>query len=140
MFHDGINIILDIYDPLKTDFPFEDEQIYTNGEGFLIIYDVTKKYMLKTITKEIENIHKFKKVNDFPIVVVGNKIDLEDQREITFDEGKELVSKYPRVLFFESSAKENINVDDVFHALVGEIYEDKKSLLQPEEKKECLMM
>ena len=59
--------------------------------------------------KRIEKNNKEKS----PIIVVGNKCDLEDKRQVTYEEGKELADKN-ELLFFESSAKDGINVDDIF--------------------------
>ena len=49
-----------------------------------------------------------------PVVVVGNKCDLENERNVTYEEGQELTKKLGEtVFFFEASAKNNINVDEV---------------------------
>ena len=47
------------------------------------------------------------------IVLVGNKSDLDDKRQVSYEEGKELADKN-ELLFFESSAKDGINVDEIF--------------------------
>ena len=49
-----------------------------------------------------------------PIVVVGNKCDLENERNVTYEEGQELTKRLGETaVFFEASAKTNINVDEV---------------------------
>ena len=56
-----------------------------------------------------------------PIVVVGNKCDLENERNVTYEEGQELTKRLGETaVFLEASAKTNINVDEVF-VLVFEI-------------------
>ena len=50
-----------------------------------------------------------------PIVVVGNKCDLENERNVSYEEGQELTKRLgDTAVFFEASAKTNINVDEVW--------------------------
>ena len=53
-------------------------------------------------------------------LLVGNKSDLEEQREVTFDEGVELAKKYD-IPFLEVSAKNWIHIDDTFTTMASEI-------------------
>ena len=46
-------------------------------------------------------------------ILVGNKSDLEDQRQVSFEEGQELAKQY-EIPFLEASAKQSINVDTSF--------------------------
>ena len=54
------------------------------------------------------------------MVLVGNKCDLEDKRQVSYEEGKELADKN-EMMFFESSAKDGINVDNIFENSAKEI-------------------
>jgi GTPase SAR1 family protein len=50
------------------------------------------------------------------MVLVGNKCDLEAQREVTFEQGKSLANEYG-IKFFEASAKDSTNVSEIFMEL-----------------------
>jgi len=54
------------------------------------------------------------------MVLVGNKCDLKDQRVITYEQGEGLARRF-NCTFMEASAKEKINVDNIFYDLVKQI-------------------
>ena len=60
-----------------------------------------------------------------PIFLVGNKIDLEDSRDITFAEGEEFSKKHG-LMFCECSAKYEANIDFIFNKLANEINPEEK--------------
>jgi GTPase SAR1 family protein len=53
-----------------------------------------------------------------PIVLVGNKSDLQDQREVSRKQGEELAKKMGCIPFMEASAKTGVNVNEMFVELV----------------------
>ena len=94
------------------------------AHGIIIMYDITNKSSFDSIPNIIKNI-KEEKGNDFPMILIGNKIDLEQDREIKKDEGKDLASKNG-IEFFEISNKEGINVQEAAFAIVNKILEKRK--------------
>lgn len=58
-----------------------------------------------------------------PIVLVGNKTDLHQERAVTYDEGKKLAESW-KANFLETSAKQNESVDDIFLQLLVHIEKD----------------
>ena len=135
------------YEKKKIDTPKEfssyRDPCYRIGDGFLILYSVTDKYSFYSVQDEIEKIYRAKDVDDYPIIVIGNKIDLEEERNVSYEQGKELVDKYQKILFFEMSVKLCVNVEEVFYAIVGEINKSQNIELRNnsiENKKDCLMM
>lgn len=62
-----------------------------------------------------------KHANDYVSrILVGNKNDLFDQRQVTAEEGKELADHY-NIRFLETSAKESTNVEEAFTLMTKEI-------------------
>ena len=81
-----------------------------NADGFIVIYDITNTSSFDSIPEWIQNIRD-QKGDDCPITLAGNKIDIENQRKITEEEGKKLANQYG-IGFFEISSKSNINVQE----------------------------
>jgi len=88
-----------------------------SGEGFLIIYSITDRNTFEQVEKFRRAILQDKDADYVPIVLVGNKCDMEERREVTTMEGSEL-AKSMNARFFEASAKNRLNVDEAFFALV----------------------
>lgn len=53
----------------------------------------------------------------FPFVVIGNKADLEDNRRVSEDKGRAFCLENGNLLFYEASAKDNLNVEQAFRDL-----------------------
>ena len=61
--------------------------------------------------------------HNLPIILVGNKSDLHNDRCVTVEEGKKL-AKDMKAVFLETSAKENQNVTDIFTSAITEMEKD----------------
>jgi len=94
------------------------QRFYTDTEGILMLYDVTRMSSLEHIKKWHVEVSKFTK--PIPIILVGNKIDLVDKREVTKDDvDRYLEEKNINVSFkMETSAKEGVKTEEAFHFLV----------------------
>jgi len=87
-------------------------EYYKGANCAFIVYDVTQRETFdEAIDFWLEDAQK--KLGNVPFVLIGNKIDLEDQREITKEEGLEKAKKL-KSFFIETSALKNINVQDTF--------------------------
>ncbi|KAJ3441530.1 ras-like protein rasd [Anaeramoeba flamelloides] len=95
------------------------------GEGFLIVYSVTNRQSFQKIPSYLEEITQAKFITDIPVIIVGNKSDLENERQVHQGEGQDFAIKFNCCPFFESSAKERINVDEAFFEVVREIRKTK---------------
>ncbi len=92
---------------------------YRGAHGILLIYDVTDKESFRNLNNWLIEIEKNASKNVLK-VLVGNKTDLEDKREITYNKGKEFADTYG-LKFVETSAKKNLNVKEAFETLGREI-------------------
>ncbi len=88
---------------------------YAGAHAAFLMYDVTERESFVHLSEWYEDL--MQNVPHIPVVLVGNKIDLLDQRQVTFDEGK-LWAKNRKISFMETSAKTGQNIKDVFH-IVG---------------------
>lgn len=82
----------------------------------------------------------FKK-KDIPVVLVGNKLDLQDHRQISTEEGKELADSWGST-YVEASAKTNQGVSEVFSSCVRAIIAWRRAHPPPPEKKThtCILL
>ncbi|CAG8774490.1 6507_t:CDS:2, partial [Cetraspora pellucida] len=96
------------------------EQYMRTGEGFLLVYSITSRNSFDEISTFHQQILRVKDKDYFPTIVVANKCDLEMERQVSGQEGRELAKNF-NCRFIETSAKQRINVDEAFYNLVREI-------------------
>jgi len=92
---------------------------YKGAHGIILIYDVTNISTFNNIKSWVSQIRE-NTTEKIKIALVGNKIDEEDIRKISNDEGQKLADEYD-LKFFESSAKKNLRVSEVFNYITEEI-------------------
>nr|XP_044991193.1 GTP-binding protein Rit2 isoform X3 [Jaculus jaculus] len=112
---------LDILDTAgQAEFTAMREQYMRGGEGFIVCYSVTDRQSFQEAAKFKELIFQVRRTYEIPLVLVGNKIDLEQNRQVSTEEGVSLAREY-NCSFFETSAALRFCIDDAFHGLVREI-------------------
>ena len=113
--------LLDVLDTAgQEEYSAMREQYMRTGEGFLLVYSITSRQSFEEITTFQQQILRVKDKDYFPMVVVGNKCDLESEREVPRSEGEALAKTFG-CKFIETSAKSRINVDKAFYDIVREI-------------------
>jgi len=90
------------------------------GQGFLLIYAINKKDTFEEIPRLRDDTIRVKENKIIPMILVGNKCDLEEEREVSIQEGRDLAKSY-NIPFYETSAKTRLNVEEIYHQLVREI-------------------
>ena len=101
---------------------------YKGAKGALLVYDTTSKISFNSIDKWMEEIRD-KTTSDIKLMIIGNKIDLKDYREVTTEEAIEK-AKTLGVPVMETSALDATNVNKAFHDLLKEIYKDMKNKIK----------
>ena len=97
---------------------------YKGVDGIILVYDITKQSSYENINFWVQNIKKYA-ANDVKLILIGNKKDLTINRKISLNEGKLLATKL-KIPFFETSAKNNINISNIFYILSTSIIDNKK--------------
>ncbi|KAJ6232727.1 ras-like protein rasb [Anaeramoeba flamelloides] len=124
--------LLDILDTAgQEEYSAMRDSYMRSGEAFVIVYSVTDRNSFDEVAIFHEQITRVKDSDDVPIIIVGNKSDLENQRQISKGEGQDLAKTYD-CPFLETSAKYRINVDEAFFESVREINNQKEKILQKE--------
>ena len=97
-----------------------------NAQGLLFTYDITSRRTFKDLNQWIRQIKDYQDISEFPIIIVGCKVDLEDKREVSTEEGHTFAAKY-KCPFFETSARTGKGVKEAFSALIQKVYEKNKN-------------
>jgi len=96
---------------------------YHGAVGALLVYAINARASFENAQRWLDEL-RTKAAEDMQIILVGNKSDLKDQREVTTEEGEAFARKNS-VMFIETSALDKFHVEDAFKQLVTAIYETK---------------
>merc|ERR1711982_34493 len=110
---DNNQFMLEILDTAGTEqFTAMRDLYMKNGQGFVLVYPIIAPSTFNDLPDLREQILRAKDMDDVPMVLVGNKCDLTDQRAISTEQGDVLAKKFNCV--FLESAKTKINVEQIF--------------------------
>lgn len=85
------------------------------------MYDITKRSSFLSIQRWIEEVRRYTTSN-VVVIVVGNKCDLEDEREVELSEAQSLCEFIPEIfMIMETSAKDNTNIEKIFQSVAKEL-------------------
>lgn len=94
---------------------------YRNCHGIIIVYDITNRESFTKVSEWIEEVKRY--VPNAPLMLIGNKCDLEDKRQVQTVEGEDLAKRLGLV-FVETSAKSSRNIDQAFTTLSEKLIDD----------------
>ena len=116
----GKKIKLQIWDTAGQDrFRAITKNYYKSANGIILIYDVTNRQTFDNVKGWISQIREEANQNVL-IYIVGNKIDMKEERKVQKEDGEKLAGEYC-FPFVETSAKEGININETFEDLVEKI-------------------
>ncbi|KAK3518117.1 hypothetical protein QTP70_033213, partial [Hemibagrus guttatus] len=116
---DGQQCMLEILDTAGTEqFTAMRDLYMKNGQGFALVYSITAQSTFNDLQDLREQILRVKDTDDVPMILVGNKCDLEDERVVGKEQGQNLARQWNCCAFLESSAKSKINVNELQQVVV----------------------
>jgi Ras-related protein Rab-1A len=120
---DKYKIILQIWDTAGQErFRSITKSFFRNTNGILFVYDITDRKTFQSVKDWIKDSEMHD--SGFEKILCGNKIDLKDERQVTFNELEEYGMK-KKIEVIETSAKSKINIDESFKKLVDLILSKK---------------
>ena len=111
---DGKTIKIQIWDTAGQEaFQAITRTYYKGAIGALLVYDITRRETFTHVTKWLEEVRN-NSSKTITIILIGNKKDLEDKRQVSYEEG-EAFAKENGLMFLETSAKTAYNVVESFN-------------------------
>ena len=96
------------------------ERYLGESDGFLLLFSLVDRASLEAIFTHHKDILKAKETDSCPIILVGTKSDLVDEREVTEDEARNMARDL-KIPYIEVSAKMNVNVNECFSEIVRSV-------------------
>ena len=96
---------------------------FSGAAGAILVYDITNRNSFNSLEYWLKQIRN--NAGGIPVTLVGNKIDIGDQRKISLDEAQ-TYAKEKKLIYIETSAKTGISVPDLFANVIEIIMENEK--------------
>jgi small GTP-binding protein len=96
---------------------------YKGAKGCLLVYDITNKFSFESLDRWLDEL-KNNGDSDISIMLVGNKNDLESDRAISLEEGKNF-AEFHKMAFIETSALNGNNIEKAFSELISDVYKSQ---------------
>ena len=101
------------------------KNFYRKADGIIIVYDITNKESFERIQDWVKSVYdNTDTYKEIQMIIVGNKIDLEERREVSKEEGLK-IGKYFEIDFFEASAKNAEGVRNFMIKIIEDILNNK---------------
>jgi len=122
---DDQNLMLEIMDTAGTESFLAMRDLYIkNAQGFILLYSILSQSTfreLEGIKEQILKVKDYVDATQVPLVLVGNKCDLDGMREVSYEQGEALAKSWGGCAFMESSAKTFINIEEMFEEVTRQV-------------------
>eukprot|EP01100_Stratorugosa_tubuloviscum_P011042 TRINITY_DN484_c0_g2_i7.p1 TRINITY_DN484_c0_g2~~TRINITY_DN484_c0_g2_i7.p1 ORF type:complete len:198 (-),score=78.94 TRINITY_DN484_c0_g2_i7:84-677(-) len=138
---DEESVILSILDTAgQEEYSALREQYMRQGQGYIMVYSLTDESSLEEVGKQYEQLLRVHDCDQIgAVVLVANKCDLIDERQVSTEEGQNLAKKlFPTMPYFEVSAKTRFNIELPFFEIIRLIRQFDQSntlLVKPKKSK-----
>ena len=121
---DGVKYEVEILDTAgEEDFQNMMDMWISFGQGFILAFAINDQESFDVIKQKRERIIKGKRNKNVPMILVGNKQDLQSERQVPYSVAKELADKWG-IEYIETSAKTNFNCKEACEKLVKKVVEN----------------
>jgi small GTP-binding protein len=102
-------------------FRISNESFYKKVDGFIVVFDITRRNTFEDIRDYFLPKIRENSNDEIPILIIGNKKDLRDSREVSIYEGYKLAGEYNNCLYKEASCIENYNLYEIFEDIIEDV-------------------
>ncbi|EOD21810.1 ras family GTPase [Emiliania huxleyi CCMP1516] len=132
---DDETCLLDVLDTAgQEEYSAMRDQYMRTGQGFALVYSITSRESFEELRAFRNQILRVKDRDQVPMVLVGNKVDLEGSRAVSQEEARELAISFG-CAWMETSAKSRVRVEDSFFALVRAVRQDEEASAKPSQRR-----
>jgi small GTP-binding protein len=100
---------------------------YRNSISCIVVYDVTNRCSFSNVEYWMQELSEHVDIQNVSLLLVGNKSDLKDLRQVPIEEGATVANRY-NAMFLETSALNNSNIHEVFNKLAHDVYSKQKKV------------
>ena len=95
--------------------------VIKNVEGLILTYSIANRESFNNLSSWLEQLNNVDDISKKPVIIVGNKLDLEENRQVSYEEGEKFAKEH-NYHFYETSAKTGKNVQEAFCDMFGQLY------------------
>ena len=121
-FDQKASVKLQIWDTAGSEqFQSVTRSYYRGAICAILCYDITRRVSFQNCVKWLEDIQSYGSEKAL-VILVGNKLDLKDRRQVSYEEGEKF-AKMNNLIFFETSALDATGVEEMFSAAARDVYD-----------------